>query len=128
MSRPTRAERLRRQDFDGGDPDDTVWYVPNRSRWVDDTTTTKPRGSSYHDDADCQAIGRSDADGPVDTTRESAKDAWLAPCTKCVIDGVPPADGADDGDNGDDDSGWSRPKFFAPDLRGAATDEEPGWP
>lgn len=122
MSRPTRDERMRRQKFDDGGPNDTVWYVPSRTRKTDGRTSTKPRGSSYHDDPDCHAICRSEADEPTDTTRRESQDAWLSPCTKCVLDGIPPKPGEDaDGDDGS-------PSYFAPDLRGLEAGEEPGWP
>lgn len=123
MSRPTREERLRRQDFDDGDPTDTVWYVPSKSRRTGGTKATKPRGSSYHNDPDCHAIGRSDATEPDDTTRQKAQDAWQSPCTKCVLDGIPPKPGEDADDDGDD-----KTAYFAPDLRGIEAGEEPGWP
>lgn len=123
MSRPPRDERLRRQKFDAGDPEDAVWYVPSRTRRTDGVKTTKPRGSSYHNDPECQAVGRSDAEDAEDATRKEAKDAWLSPCTKCVLDGIPPKPG-EDADDGDDD----KPAFFAPDLRGIESGEEPSWP
>lgn len=121
MSRPSRDERFRRQGFDDGDADDTVWYVPPRERDADSLRVTKPRGSCYHDDPSCHAIGRSGTADPHETTRQAAKDEWLSPCTKCVLDGVPPKDGEDD----DSDDG---PRFRASDVRGLEANTEPEWP
>lgn len=125
MSKPTRDERMRRQDHDDGDPDDTVYFVPRRKRETTGPASTKPRGSTYHEDPSCQAISRSGAEDPKETTRRDAKAKWLGPCTKCVLDGVPPKAGESDESDSDD---GGKPDFFAPDLRGAEAGDEVGWP
>lgn len=121
MSRPTRDERFRRQEFDDGAPSDVVWYVPSRPHAADSLRVTKPRGASYHDDPSCHAIVRSGTEDPAETTRQEAQDEWLTPCTKCVLDGVPPKDG-------DDETDGDTPRFRASDYRGLEADKEPEWP
>ncbi len=73
MSVP-REERLARQQFDPGAPDDRVYH--GRARGVGNSAT------SYHDDEECSFLQRHVA--IEETTREGAQRRWLQPCSYCV--------------------------------------------
>lgn len=72
-----RDERLRRQEFDDGDPDDEV-------------AVGKTNGGSgpthYHDNGDCPRLRGYENGEVVTVTRAAAQQRWRAPCTKCTVD------------------------------------------
>lgn len=72
--RPTREDRIQRQELDDGDPDDEVH--------------TGPGSPIYHDDRDCQRL-KQVADDEIGTdTRRAEQRRWHAPCSWCVLDDV----------------------------------------
>lgn len=75
MGTRTREERVQRQRFDDGDPDDTVYLKIGGSGGN--------AAHTYHEDEDCDGLSR--ANDKVEKTRSTAQRAWKQPCARCVI-------------------------------------------
>lgn len=72
-----REHRVKKQDLDSGDPQDTVWIALGHSGTQNPTT--------YHNDKHC--VDGKTTDDMVDKTRATAQRSWKKPCCHCVIGG-----------------------------------------
>jgi len=74
MANPTHEEKMNKQKQDNGDMSGEVWYYRS------------PDSNHYHEDPQCATIYKS-IEEMKSTTRELAQRRWLAPCSRCVLDG-----------------------------------------
>lgn len=74
-----REDRIARQDYDDGDPDDDVFHRLRSKRNT---------AYAYHEDRECREMASVPDDAVEVITRRAAQHKWLAPCEFCVLESV----------------------------------------